>query len=41
MGWLTPLFAILCAITGIGIKYVDGKKPVKGQKAAAAESAEA
>lgn len=41
MGWLTPLFAILCAITGIGIKYVDGKKPVKGQKAAAAESTEA
>ena len=41
MGWLTPLFAILCAITGIGIKYVDGKKPVKGQKAAAAASTEA
>ena len=41
MGWLTPLFAILCAITGIGIKYVDGKKPVKGQKAAVVESAEA
>lgn len=38
---LTPLFAILCAITGIGIKYVDGKKPVKGQKAAAAASTEA
>ena len=28
-------------ITGIGIKYVDGKKPVKGQKAAVAESTEA
>ena len=32
---------VICAITGIGIKYVDGKKPVKGQKAAAAASTEA
>ncbi len=41
MGWLTPLFAILCAITGIGIKYIEGKKPVKEPEAADAESAEA
>lgn len=35
MGWLTPLFAILCAITGIGIKYAEGRKPnKKGEKAA-------
>ena len=39
MGWLTPLFAIICAVTGIGIKYAAGKKPEKNGKAAAAAEA--
>ena len=26
MGWLSPLFTILCAITGFGIFYTNKKK---------------
>lgn len=34
MGFLTPVFAILCAITGIGIKYAVSEKDSKNQEKA-------
>ena len=34
MGFLTPVFAILCAITGIGIKYAVYEKDPKNREKA-------